>query len=80
MTTTTKVTRNFQITIPEEVRTNLNIKIGDQVIIERADFGYRFHKKTKGNLDDFVGALGDFKEKMSSSQLQRVWRSEFREV
>ena len=77
MPTLTKVTRNFQITIPEEVRTQLNIKMGDQIVLERADFGYRLHKKVKGKLEDFIGALPSFNEKIPSTQLQRKWRQEF---
>lgn len=78
MATLTKVTRNFQITIPEDVRQELRIRIGDKVAIERADFGFRLHKVEKGRLEDYLGALGTFGEKLPSNELQRKWRSEFR--
>lgn len=77
MAALTKVTRNFQITIPEDVRQELKIKIGDQIAIERADFGFRLHKVEKGKLDDFVGVLGKFEERLPSTELQRKWRREF---
>lgn len=76
MTTMTKVTRNFQITIPAEVRDELRIELGDNIAIERADFGFRLHKIEKEKLEDFVGILGNFKDK-PSTQLQKKWRKEF---
>lgn len=33
-------------------------------------------KVEKGKLDDFIGVLGEFKER-SSTELQRKWRKEF---
>lgn len=72
-----KVTRNFQITIPEEVRQEMSIKIGDEVVIEKADFGFRLHKLEKAKLEDFVGVLGKFEEKLPSTELQKKWRKEF---
>lgn len=77
MTTLTKVTRNFQITLPEEVRQQLNIRLGDSIAIERADFGFRLHKVQKGKLEDFVGILDSFEEKVPSTELQKMWRKEF---
>lgn len=77
MTALTKVTRNFQITIPEEVRQELRIKLGDSIAIERADFGFRLHKVEKGKLEDFVGVLGNFEEKLPSTELQKKWRKDF---
>ncbi|MBS3145860.1 AbrB/MazE/SpoVT family DNA-binding domain-containing protein [Candidatus Woesearchaeota archaeon] len=77
MTTLTKVTRNFQITLPEEVRQQFKIRLGDSIAIERADFGFRLHKVEKGKLEDFVGALGSFEEKVPSTELQKMWRKEF---
>lgn len=72
----TKVTRNFQITIPEQVRQEMRIELGDSIAIERADFGFRLHKLEKATLEDFVGVLGNFKEK-PSTELQKEWRKEF---
>ena len=77
MTTLTKVTRNFQITLPEEVRQQFKIRLGDSIAIERADFGFRLHKVEKGKLEDFVDVLGSFEEKVPSSELQKMWRKEF---
>lgn len=77
MTTLTKVTRNFQITLPEEVRQQLKIRLGDSIAIERADFGFRLHRVEKGKLEDFVGILGSFEEKVPSTELQKMWRKEF---
>lgn len=34
---TTKVTRGYQVTIPEEVRSKTNIKVGDRLIVEYND-------------------------------------------
>lgn len=77
MTTLTKVTRNFQITLPEEVRQQFKINLGDSIAIERTDFGFRLHKVEKGKLEDFVGVLSNFEEKVPSTQLQKMWRKEF---
>ncbi|MBI4141373.1 AbrB/MazE/SpoVT family DNA-binding domain-containing protein [Candidatus Woesearchaeota archaeon] len=76
MSTLTKVTRNFQITIPEEVRDELGIRLGDYIAMEREDFGFRLHKIEKQEIEDFVGVLGDFKDK-PSTDLQKKWRKEF---
>ena len=73
----TKVTRNFQITLPEDVRHELGVKLGDHIALERADFGFRLHKVEKGRIDDFVGIFGPFKEKLHSTELQRLWRKDF---
>ena len=77
MAALTKVTRNFQITIPEEVRQELDISLGDMIALERADFGFRLHKIVKGTVDDFVGILGSYTEKIPSTKLQKKWRNEF---
>ncbi len=77
MVAITKVTRNFQITIPEEVRQELGIALGDMIALERADFGFRLHKIVKGKIDDFVNALGVYEEKIPGMKLQKKWREEF---
>ena len=75
MVNITKVTRNFQITIPEKVRQELKIKVGDDIAIEKADFGFRFHKIKEGKIEDFIGILGKLNEP-PSTELQRKWREE----
>ncbi|MBS3148001.1 AbrB/MazE/SpoVT family DNA-binding domain-containing protein [Candidatus Woesearchaeota archaeon] len=77
MAALTKVTRNFQITLPEEVRQQLKIRLGDSIAIERADFGFRLHRVEKGKLEDFVGILDSFEEKVPSTELQKMWRKAF---
>ncbi len=77
MTIITKVTRNFQITLPEEVRKQMKIHLGDGIAIEKTDFGFRLHKVEKNKLEDFVGVLGSFEEKVPSTELQKIWRKEF---
>ncbi len=77
MENVTKVTRNFQVTIPEEVRNEMRIRIGDEVVFERADFGFRVHKLEKAKIEDFIGAFGKFDENITSTELQRKWRREF---
>jgi len=37
---TTKVTRNYQVTIPSEIRKKVEVKPGDTLIIEYSDEGY----------------------------------------
>jgi len=73
----TKITRNFQITLPEKVRQDLKVEIGDEIAIEKADFGFRLHKIEKARIEDFVGMLGKFEEGMPSTEVQRKWRQEF---
>ncbi|MBS3138726.1 AbrB/MazE/SpoVT family DNA-binding domain-containing protein [Candidatus Woesearchaeota archaeon] len=77
MASMTKVTRNFQITLPENVRNELHVQLGDTIVLERADFGFRLHKVEKGRIEDFVGILGSFEKNISSTELQRVWRKDF---
>ena len=77
MASITKVTRNYQITIPEEVRMHMKIAQGDEIVFEHADFGFRIHKIQKGKIKDFVGLLREFKKGVSSTEIQRRWREEF---
>lgn len=72
----TKVTRNFQITIPEKVRQKMEIKIGDKIAIEEADFGFRLHKLKKAKLEDFINIV-KFEEGIPGTELQKRWRKEF---
>jgi len=72
----TKVTRNFQITIPEEVRQEMKIKVGDKVAIEKADFGFRLHKLEKAKLEDFIDSV-KFEETIPGTELQKRWRKDF---
>ena len=71
-----KVTRNFQVTIPEEVRQEMSIRIGDEVVFERADFGFRVHKLEKAKLEDFMNSV-TYEENLPGTELQKKWRKGF---
>jgi len=77
MANITKVTRNYQITIPEEVRLQMKIAQGDEIVFEHADFGFRIHKMPRGKVSDFIGILKDFRKGIPSIEIQRKWRDEF---
>ena len=76
MIAVTKVTRNFQITIPEVVREELGISMGDTIGVEHDKTGFRLHKLKQRPIKDFKGALGNLNVP-SSTELQKMWRKEF---
>ena len=54
----TKVTRNFQVTLPKDVRKSADIKVGDNIRVKEQD-GEITMKKVKK--DSFEKAFGIFK-------------------
>jgi AbrB family looped-hinge helix DNA binding protein len=71
-----KVTRKYQVTIPKEVREELGIKIGDEVVFvknERGEFVIKKLERRKRYLKalkDAVGAL-----RMDKKQLEEIQRA-----
>lgn len=58
----TKVTRNYQITLPTDVRNMLDVKVGDKIIIVPEGNGATIKKIRKDSLDRAFGAWGVSKE------------------
>ena len=70
----TKVTRNFQITLPRDIRKSININVGDEIIVSESD-GVIIMKKVKK--DSFEAAFGIFKDfKVDSVEYVRKMRDE----
>jgi AbrB family looped-hinge helix DNA binding protein len=71
-----KVTRKYQVTIPKEVREELGIKIGDEVVFvknERGEFVIKKLERRKRYLNvlkDAVGAL-----RIDKKQLEEIQRA-----
>ena len=58
----TKVTRNYQITLPADVREMLDIKVGDKIIVVSEGDGAMIKKVKKDSLNRAFGAWGYSKE------------------
>lgn len=58
----TKVTRNYQITLPSDVRETLGIKIGDKIIILSEKNEAVIKKVSRDALERAFGAWGPSKE------------------
>ncbi len=58
----TKVTRNYQITLPADVREILDIKVGDKIIILPEKNGAVIKKIRKDAIERAFGAWGTSKE------------------
>ncbi len=59
---TTKVTRNYQITIPSDVRESLEIKVGDKIIILPGKDNAVIKKVRKDALERAFGAWSPSRE------------------
>jgi len=59
---TTKVTRNYQITLPSDVRERLEIKVGDKIIILPGKNKAVIKKVRKDALERAFGAWGPSRE------------------
>lgn len=71
-----KVTRNYQVTIPKDVRTLQNIRVGDTVLFALEGSKVDFLKFNKD--DVFKSAIGIWKDKESSVEyvrkIRRGWK------
>lgn len=67
------VTRNYQITLPKDVRDIERIKIGDKLIIEAKDESIELRKFTRERLLTFFGV---WKTKEDSVKFVRKLRDE----
>jgi len=67
-----RVNKKYQITIPKEIREELNIKVGDEVEFVRNERGEFVIRKRRKNylrvLEDAVGALRMDKKKLEEIQ------------
>ena len=52
---TSKVTRNYQITIPRDIRRRENIRVGDVVVFVPTEKGVEMKKASRSILDDTFG-------------------------
>lgn len=59
---TTKVTRNYQITLPEDVRESLDIKIGDKIIVLPEKDEAVLKKMKRDVVERAFGAWGSSRE------------------
>ena len=58
----TKVTRNYQITLPADIREVLGIKVGDKIVVVSEGDGAMIKKVRKDSLGMAFGAWGSSKE------------------
>jgi AbrB family looped-hinge helix DNA binding protein len=71
-----KVTRKYQVTIPKEVREELDIKIGDEVVFvknERGEFVIKKLERRKRYLKALKEAVGALR--MDKKQLEEIQRA-----
>jgi len=54
--TLTKVTRNYQITLPKDVREDMEIKIGDTMLIQKEQDQIKMKKFTRNILEKSFGS------------------------
>ena len=69
----TKVTRNYQITIPKDIREDLEVDVGDTIVLIPEKEGV---KMKKFDVDAFKKAFGSWKIKESSVDYVRKLRKE----
>ncbi|PSN87088.1 AbrB family transcriptional regulator [Candidatus Marsarchaeota G2 archaeon OSP_D] len=70
MTLEVKVTRNYQITIPAEVRSKLGIKVGDKVLVSLEGDSVVMRKVS----GDFTRVRVRLKRKIDANYVERVIR------
>ena len=72
-----KVTRNCQVTIPKDVRMQLNLREGDDVIFTVIDKKIMITKSTRDIIKETAGIWKDVKETGEEYQrrIRREWRS-----
>lgn len=58
----TKVTRNYQITLPADIRETLDIKVGDKIIVVSEGDAAMIKKVRKDSLGKAFGAWSTSKE------------------
>lgn len=71
---TSKVTRNYQITLPSELRILQNIQVGDTVVFTYEEGKVNLFKKKEHNLDR---AFGIWKKGPSGEKEVRKMRQEW---
>ncbi len=72
-TTMVKVTRKFQVTIPEEVRRSVGVEIGDELLVRKD--GRRIVMEKRIDIENLAGAwkhIRDTEEFMR--EVRKLWR------
>lgn len=65
-----KVTRNYQVTIPADVRSKLGIKVGDKVVVSLEGDGFVMRKVS----GDFTRVRVRPRRKIDANHVERVIR------
>ncbi|WP_238026366.1 AbrB/MazE/SpoVT family DNA-binding domain-containing protein [Metallosphaera javensis (ex Hofmann et al. 2022)] len=71
-----KVTRNYQITIPQEIRTKLDINVGDKLIL-RIEGDRIVVEKKRGNIASLNVSIG---KRITDEDVNRAVREAGKEV
>lgn len=71
-----KITRNFQVTLPKDVREFKNFRVGDKVVFVVEDDKIELLKIDKKIVEDAAGLWTDFKE--TGIEYERRLRSAWR--
>lgn len=71
-----RITRNCQVTIPKDVRTQLGVKEGDEVIFTIIDNKVTVNKSTKDIIKETAGIWKGMKE--TGEEYQRRIRKEWK--
>ncbi|MDD9953092.1 MAG: AbrB/MazE/SpoVT family DNA-binding domain-containing protein [Candidatus Woesearchaeota archaeon] len=72
----TKITRNFQITLPRDIRAQRNLHVGDSVLVEPDGDTIRIMKMNDDILLQAFGLWKDMKETgvEYTNRMRRQWR------
>ena len=68
----TKVTRNYQITIPRDIRESMSVEVGDTIILTQEEDGAKMKKFYE---DAFKRAFGSWKTKETGLECVRKIRN-----
>ena len=71
-----RITRNCQVTIPKDVRTQLGVKEGDEVVFTIVDNSVTVHKSTRDIITETAGIWKGMKE--TGEEYQRRMRKEWK--
>lgn len=73
-----KLTSKGQVTIPEEIRSNLHLHPGDQLEWRLMGGGVLEVRRVGSSLDDLVGCLGAPARTVTDEQMSEAIRQRFR--
>ena len=77
-----KVTRNYQITLPKDIRKIVGIKEGDEVVITIDDGSIKIFKADKDIIAKTAGIWGDIKETGAEYQkrIRKGWSRRLKKI